>query len=46
MIWAATARQWVPDTDVGAAIILIPFGVLVVAGAYLIGMYRIKRQRE
>ena len=36
----------VPDTDVGVAIILIPFGILIVVGAYLIGVYRINKLRE
>jgi hypothetical protein len=33
MVWVAACVKRVPDTDVGVAIVLIPFGVLVVVGA-------------
>ena len=41
LIWAGLARQFVPETILGAAIMLVPGGVLVVVGAYLTGMARI-----
>jgi len=33
MIWAAIARQWVPDAKVGVAIIFVPARVLMFVGA-------------
>jgi hypothetical protein len=33
MVWVSASVKRVPDTDVGVAIVLIPFGVLVVIGA-------------
>ena len=44
-IWAAVTSQLMPEVSVDAAIILVPFGVLAVAGAYLIARFRIKNLR-
>ena len=46
MVWAVIARQLVPDTSLGVAIILVPFGVLLVLGAFLIARFRMKKLRE
>ena len=46
MIWAAIARQLVPDTNLGVAVILVPFGALVILGAVLIAKFRMKKLRE
>ena len=46
VVWAAIARHLVPDTSLGVAIILVPFGVLLVLGAFLIGRFRMKKLRE
>ena len=44
-IWAAATSQSMPDKPVGVAIVLVPFGVLAVAGTYLIARFRIKNLR-
>jgi hypothetical protein len=44
-IWAAGTSQLMPDKTVDVAIILVPFGVLAVAGTYLIARFRIKNLR-
>jgi hypothetical protein len=46
MVWVPVALQWVPDSYLGAVIVLIPSGIALIAGAYLIGMARIKGMRE
>lgn len=45
MIWAAIARQFVPDSPVGVAIILVPCGLLALPGAFLIFRFRIRNLR-
>ena len=42
VIWVALTLQLMPDKSAGVAIILVPFGLLVLAGAYLIARFRIK----
>jgi hypothetical protein len=42
VIWAALTSQWMPDKPVDVALILVPFGVLAVAGAFLIARFRSK----
>lgn len=42
VIWAAVTSQLMPEMSVDVAIILVPFGVLALAGAYLIARFRIK----
>jgi hypothetical protein len=43
LIWAVITRPFVPDTNLGVAIVLVPCGILVVVGAYMTGMARINR---
>ena len=45
VIWAAVTSQLQPDKPVDVAIILVPFSVLALAGAYLITSFRIKNLR-
>ena len=45
VIWAAATSQFMPDKPVDVAIILVPFGVLALAGTYLIARFRIKNLR-
>jgi hypothetical protein len=45
VIWAAATSQLIPDKPVDVAIILVPFGVLALAGSYLIARFRIKNLR-
>ena len=45
VIWAAVTSQLAPDKSVDVAIILVPFSVLAMAGAYLITRFRIKNLR-
>ena len=51
VIWVAVTCQFgvtdqlMPDQSVGVAIILVPFGVLALAGAFLIARFRIKNLR-
>src|ERR1700741_356630 len=42
VIWVAVTFQAMPDKAVGLAIVLVPFGLLTLAGAYLIARFRIK----
>ena len=42
VIWAALTSQWMPDKPVDVAVILVPFGVLALAGALLIARFRSK----
>ena len=44
VIWVATC-QLMSDKSVGVAIILVPFGVLALAGSYLIARFRIRNLR-
>ena len=44
-IWAAVTSQLMPDKPVDVAIILVPFLILALAGAYLIARFRIKNLR-
>lgn len=44
VIWVAMC-QLMSDKSVGVAIILLPFGVLSLAGAYLIARFRVKNLR-
>jgi hypothetical protein len=41
-IWAAVTSQLMPEMSVDVAVILVPFGILALAGAYLIARFRIK----
>ena len=43
--WAAVTCQLMPDKTVDVAVILVPFGVLALAGSYLIMRFRIKNLR-
>jgi hypothetical protein len=43
MFWAAIARLLVPATSLGVAAILMPFGVLVGLGTFLIARFRMKK---
>ena len=45
VIWAAVTCQLMPEKSVGGAIILVPFGVLALAGAFLIARFRSKNLR-
>jgi hypothetical protein len=45
VVWAAVTSQLMPGVSVDVAIILVPFGVLALAGAYLIARFRIKNLR-
>ena len=45
VIWAAVTSHLLPDPSVGVAIIMVPFGVLALTGAYLITRSRIKNLR-
>jgi hypothetical protein len=45
MIWPAIARQFVPDSSVGVAMILVPSGLLVLSGAFFIFRFSIKNLR-
>jgi len=45
VIWAAVTSQSMPDESVDVAIIFVPFGLLALAGAYLIARFRIKNLR-
>lgn len=42
LIWAGITRWLVPDSSVGATIVLVPCGVLVLAGAFFILRARLK----
>jgi len=44
-IWAAVTSQLLPDKSVDVAVILVPFSLLSLAGAYLITRFRIKNLR-
>jgi hypothetical protein len=44
-IWAAVTCQFMPDRSVDAAIILVPFCLLALAGTYLIVRFRIRNLR-
>jgi hypothetical protein len=44
-IWVGVAQQFVPDTNLGVAILLAPSGVLVIWGACLIARWRIDQLR-
>jgi hypothetical protein len=44
-MWAAVTSQLMPDQSVDVAIIFVPFGLLALAGAYLIARFRIKNLR-
>jgi len=44
VIWVALC-QLLSDKSVGVAIILVPFGVLALAGSYLIARFRIRNLR-
>ena len=44
VIWVALC-QLISDKSVGVAIILVPFGLLALAGSYLIARFRIKNLR-
>ena len=46
VIWAAIARQFVPDTNLGVAIVLVPSVILAGAGAYLFGVFRMPGPRD
>jgi hypothetical protein len=43
--WLALSCQWMPDESVSVAVILVPFGVLALAGGYLIARFRIRNLR-
>jgi hypothetical protein len=45
MIWVAVARQWVPDSPLGVAIILVPAGLVILPGIFLIARFRFKNLR-
>jgi hypothetical protein len=45
VLWAAATSQLMPDKPVDVAIILVPFLILALAGAYLIARFRIKNLR-
>lgn len=42
VIWVAVTCRLMPEKSAGIAIILVPFGLLALAGAYLITRFRIK----
>jgi hypothetical protein len=44
VIWVAMC-QLISDKSVGVAITLVPFGLLALAGSYLIARFRIKNLR-
>jgi hypothetical protein len=44
-IWVAVTCQFMPDQFVGVAVVLVPFGMLALAGAFLIARFRIKNLR-
>ena len=44
-IWAAVTSQLLADKSVDVAVILVPFSLLSLAGAYLITRFRIKNLR-
>jgi hypothetical protein len=44
-MWAAVTSQLMPEQADGVAIILVPFGVLALAGTYLIARFRTKNLR-
>ena len=45
VIWVAVTCQWMPDESGGVAVILVPFGLLAMAGAVLIARFRVKNSR-
>ena len=45
VIWVAVTCQLMPDESVGVAVILLPFGILALAGAFLIARFRVKNLR-
>jgi len=45
MIWMAIARQFVPDSPVGVAIILVPGGLLALPGQFLIFRFSVRNLR-
>ena len=45
VMWVAVTCQLMPEKSVDAAIILVPFGMLAGAGAFLIARFRIKNLR-
>lgn len=44
VIWVALC-QLISDNSVGLAIVFVPFGVLALAGSYLITRFRVKNLR-
>ena len=43
--WVAVTCQFMPDESVGVGIILVPFGLLALTGAFLIVRFRIRNSR-
>ena len=43
--WVAATCQLMPEGSVGVDIILVPFGMLALAGAFLIARFRVKNLR-
>lgn len=42
VIWVAVTCQLMPDKSTGIALILVPFSLFALAGAYLITRFRIR----
>jgi hypothetical protein len=42
VIWVAVTFQLMPDRSAGVAVVFAPFGLLTLAGAYLIARFRIR----
>ena len=42
VIWVAVTCQFTPEQSTGIAVILVPFGMLALAGALLITRFHIK----
>jgi hypothetical protein len=42
VIWVTIEVQWVPNTNVGVAIILVQAGVLIFAGAIFLNRFRVR----
>ena len=42
VLWVAVTCQLMPDKSAGIAVILVPFGLFALAGAYLITRFRVK----